>query len=539
MSATATIDAAINLAAFHLQKQATDGTGGATLRGILDTVKGWGGKAVAAGKGLGTLEDIKSKATGFWNQNQGRIKDDAMYGAAGAGGLALMSAATAYRRPGESEGDYRKRRFRETLSSIVAGGAIGAGVREGYNYLSGEASLWSPEGVYGRVSGLQKANDPKTVAAILAERDAGKPSSVDARGVDMTVRSLQANPDFAKTLAANGVDVPAFRKTFMAPHERPGSDHVVNPFSPGGETWSPKAPEMAPGDKGWEGDPDPSKQGVVERARSVLGGALPQSVPLGGSALTGAATGGGLAQIGQKRFSPADYLQGKETIAGQVSKARADYESRIAKDMKTQGVGRTSVTGYRPDVEHAFSDFDAAIGPHDLGVASSLGHGVATRPANTSTREGVMRAHGRLQQVLSSPVLGGQWSPGATALTPVDDQLTTASGVPIINDLEHKRLVKGIGYDALGNPIRTGAMDVAGGRMPSMAAEHLGHAKGRAIRTGKGMATGGIVGYLSGLGYDSIMGLISNNKAKQDRLNISGQNTALPKAEPANPFTPQ
>lgn len=150
MNPNDTIDAVI----FLSQKVANP------LEDTLEGIKSAWGAGVGAVKGANTLNDLKDRAVGFWNHNHDRIVRDAQWAGGGAALGGLSSLMTSYRRPGESEEDYRSRRFRETVSSVLGGAALGGGAREGMDYINGTNALHDPAGAADLAAGARRKFDP-------------------------------------------------------------------------------------------------------------------------------------------------------------------------------------------------------------------------------------------------------------------------------------------------------------------------------------------------------------------------------------------
>ena len=176
MNPTDTIDIAI----FLSQKQASQ----KDAAGVIDSISGGLQSIKDAWSNAKSLNDIKSQATKLWADHGDRITNDAQWAGGGALAGGLGSLATSYRRPGESEEDYRSRRFRETAMAALGGAAIGGVGREGYRYISNEGA---------------KHSDPSIARHIVGKSpsDTAKPSLIDLAKTEDTSKLMavaKANP---------------------------------------------------------------------------------------------------------------------------------------------------------------------------------------------------------------------------------------------------------------------------------------------------------------------------------------------------------
>ena len=176
MNPTDTIDIAI----FLSQKQASQ----KDAAGVIDSISGGLQSIKDAWSNAKSLNDIKSQATKLWADHGDRITNDAQWAGGGALAGGLGSLATSYRRPGESEEDYRSRRFRETAMAALGGAAIGGVGREGYRYISNEGA---------------KHSDPSIARRIVGQSPSGtaKPSLIDLANTKDTSKLMavaKANP---------------------------------------------------------------------------------------------------------------------------------------------------------------------------------------------------------------------------------------------------------------------------------------------------------------------------------------------------------
>lgn len=194
MNPTDTIDTAILLSGH--QKIANP------IGDAWESAKSYAQTLYSGAQGAMDAKGFVDKAKGFWETNKDRIKDDARYAGGGAAVLGLGSLATSYRRPGESEQDYRRRRFRETLSSMAMGAVIGGAGREGYKELTGDNKMLNREGV---ISLAGDKSNPKMNEKALS-RIAGAAKSSPQLAMKDLVAAGYTPEEAMKAMAERGLD---------------------------------------------------------------------------------------------------------------------------------------------------------------------------------------------------------------------------------------------------------------------------------------------------------------------------------------------
>ena len=496
MNPTDTIDIAI----FLSQKQASQ----KDAAGVIDTISLQSIKD--AWSSAKSLNDIKSQATKLWADHGDRITNDAQWAGGGALAGGLGSLATSYRRPGESEEDYRSRRFRETAMAALGGAAIGGVGREGYRYISNESA---------------KHSDPSIARHIVGKSpsDPAKPSLIDlanTKDINKLMAVAKDNPGVVgqkiRSEYASTGDPVKDKQIIDRLAARMGlKDHDLYEFI-NGPTKAPISPARMVG----LGDINPLDQQADGQKKTL------EAVGGGVGALYGAAK-----QIAKNpTHSLTDTLTGKQDLTSQINAVTGVQESVPRLDASGNAImnGKKPVMdkvplwsqpNQNPTLQAAINDWDAASHAYNNPApvrANYFQSHVMGRPIGplsvpgTSTEalaQNMRAAHQGVLEALQGPGVDPRLkAPGIIPDPAVVLRSGSGPNSSVVSPLQHQAILGG------GN---TATMKVpASGRAALSKAKSINNLK----TMGRGVGSG-LVGTGLGWGLGNILDALNVGEAEQ------------------------